>query len=293
MYYVVYGLLYLFSLLPFWFMYLLSDGIYLLLYYVIKYRRDVVMGNLAVAFPDKSEEERVKIAKEFYKSFVDQFIETVKMLSMSRKELDKRFTSDYHVVNDLYSTGKNIQFHLGHCFNWEYATLAFSANITYPLVTVYMPIQNKIFNKIFYDMRSRFGGKLVAATDFRNEFRQYSRGRFGLALVADQSPGGAEHAYWTNFFGRMTAFVPGPEKGAKLNNTAIIMAGIKKKKRGYYHCELKLLTMEPRSLPNGEITREMIRFIEDGIREQPSNYLWSHKRWKIPFDQEKFGHLVV
>jgi len=292
-YYIVYGLLYGISLLPFRILYIISDAASFLLYHVIRYRRDIVANNLLIAFPEKTAAERKRIAKQFYKDFVDNFIEVIKMISISKKELDKRFVGNYQLMNDLYQTGKNVQVHLGHYFNWEYANLAYTANQLYPFIVVYQPISNKVLDRIFYKMRSRFGTKLVPVNNFRNEFAQLSKGKYALILVGDQNPPGPENAYWTDFFGRKTPFVKGPEKGARLKNTAIVMCNIYKVKRGYYRSELRLLTTEPRTLADGVITKEMITFIEDTVRTYPSNYLWSHRRWKWEYDPEKFGHLVV
>lgn len=252
------------------------------------------MQNLLIAFPEKSEAERTQIAKGFYKNFVDNFIEVIKLLSLSRKEVDKRFTcSDYNVINDVFATGKNMQIHLGHFFNWEVANLAYSMHVVFPLLVVYMPIKNEIFNRIFYKARTRFGTQLVAATKFRQEFQPHQKGRYALVLVGDQNPGGPDRAYWTDFFGRKTPFVLGPEKGARLNNAAVVMVSFKKVKRGYYTSYPQLLTLEPRTLPDGEITRRMARFVEDSVRKDPSNYLWSHRRWKYEYVAEKYEKLVV
>lgn len=293
MYYVVYGLLYLFSLLPWRVIYIISDGIYALLYYVISYRREVVANNLAIAFPEKSEEERKKIAKHFYHGFVDNFIETIKLLSISEEEMKERFTGNFEVVNNLHSTGKKVQLHSGHFFNWEFANTGYSLNFNYPLLTVYMPVTNKIFNRLFIHLRKRFGAVLIPATEFKKYFIPHAKTQYCLALVADQNPGGPDNAYWTTFFGRMTPIVKGPERMARANDTAVVMCNFSKIKRGFYHTELVLLTTEPRTLPQGEITKQMMRFIEDTIRKQPANYLWSHRRWKWEFDAEKYQSLVI
>src|SRR6478609_220755 len=123
MFYLVYGFFYLFSLLPFWFMYLLSDGISFLLYYIIRYRRAVVKHNIAIAFPEKTEGERKKIERDFYTHFTDNWI-----------ELNKRFTANYEMLDELYNSGYNVQTHLGHFFNWEYANMAYGMNILHPFV---------------------------------------------------------------------------------------------------------------------------------------------------------------
>ena len=293
MYHIIYGIFYLLSLLPWRVIYIISDGIYGLLYYVIRYRRDVVANNILIAFPEKSDEERKQIVKEFYKNFVDNFIEVIKFVSISKEEVLRRFTFDEKVINDLYPTGRNIQLTLGHFFNWEFANIAYASKITYPIVLVYMPIENKVFDRLFKKIRERFGTNLVAATRFRKEFFPYAKQRYALGLVADQTPGGAENSYWTDFFGRKTAFVKGPERNARMNNEIVILVNFYKVKRGYYHSEFEVITKEPRSLPEGAITKQMVAYIENCICKRPSNYLWSHRRWKWEFDEEKFGHLVI
>lgn len=293
MYYLVYGIFYLLSLLPWRVMYIISDGIYGLLYYVFRYRKAVVENNLLIAFPEKSVEERKQIAKQFYKNFVDNFIEVIKFVSISKEEVQKRFTFDASVINDLYPTGRNIQLTLGHFFNWEFANLAYASSITYPIVLVYMPIENKVFDRLFKKIRERFGTNLVAATRFRKEFLPYAKQRYALGLVADQNPGGQDIAYWTEFFGRKTAFVKGPERNARMNNEIVILVNFYKVKRGYYHSEFEVAATEPRTLPEGAITKKMVAFIENSIRQRPANYLWSHRRWKWEFDEEKHGKFVI
>lgn len=293
MYYIVFGLLYFFSLLPFSILYIFSDVIYLLVYYVIRYRRNIVANNLSIAFPEKTTTERKQIEKDFYKGFIDNFIETIKLFSMSAKEVEKRFVGNFEVVNDLYKTGKKVQLHSGHFFNWEFANAGYAHNFKYPLITVYMPITNKLLDRAFIHMRKRFGTILVPATDFARQFAPYSKTQYCLALVGDQNPGGPERAYWTKFFGKMTPIVKGPERTSKVSDTAVVMCNFYKVKRGYYKTDMVLLTTDPKSLPHGEITRQMMQFVEQSIRKNPSCYLWSHRRWKFEFDENIHGKNVV
>ncbi len=284
MYYLLYGFLYLVSLLPFWILYRISDFAYVIIYYIIGYRKQVVLSNLAIAFPEKSVEARRQIAKKFYRSFTDNFIETIKLLSISKEQLQKRFVCDYKILEDYYATGKSIQFHLAHLFNWEYGDLSFSLVSKYPVLIVYMPLANKAANKLFYELRSRFDAKMIAATSYLKEFKPYSKEKFSLMLVADQSAGKSSAAYWLPFFGKLAPFVTGPEKSARLTDTICLYANFKKFKRGHYHVHFFEITTEPRKLEEGEITKRMIKLIEENIKEQPENYLWSHRRWKHTYD---------
>jgi len=284
MYYVIYPIFYLLSLLPWRVLYFISDGFYGLIYYVIGYRKEVVMKNLLIAFPEKTGAERVRIAKDFYLNFTDTFIETVKLISVSEKEFDKRFTSNIEVVNALYDTGQNAQMFTGHFFNWEFANLGFAKNAKFPLVFVYLPLANKAFNKVIVDLRSRYGSVMLSSGEFKDRFKEYVNGRYALGLAADQNPSSPQNAYWVSFFDRLTPFFTGPEKGAKTNNMLCFFGHFYKVKRGYYHFEFELMTTTPNDFETGELTKLYVDLLEKAIRKKPSNYLWSHRRWKWEFD---------
>lgn len=294
MYFIIYSLLYLISLLPWRVLYIFSDGVAFLLKHVIKYRVNVVNQNLAIAFPHKTEKERKQIATRFYQQFTDSFIETIKLLSISDKTFEKRFTSNVHVLNDLYATGQSVQIMAGHFFNWEFANWGVAKYGKYPFIGVYMPLSNKAFNKIIYNLRARYGSILIPATNFRSQFHKYANeGPYAMALAADQNPGNPLQAYWVNFFGRLTPFVKGPEKGAKLNNTAQVFVHFYRTKRGYYHSEYEVMTTSPNYFNDGQLTALYVKVLEDKIKLNPSNYLWSHRRWKYTYDAAIHAQLVV
>jgi len=286
MYYIVYPLVYLFSLLPFFILYAISDLIAFLLHSVFKYRRDVVLGNLRIAFPGKTEEERKKIARKFYQYFTDTFIESIKCISISKKELEKRNTGSYELINGLLDRGYNINVLGGHQFNWEYGSLLYSLHTKIPITAVYMPISNKVVDKIFYDIRTRYGSVFVSAADFKNTVDTLTKKQYILALAADQNPGDPRYAYWIRFFGRLTPFVTGPEKGAVKNDAAVVFVNFKKVKRGHYHFEPRLLAEHTADRKEGELTCLYRDALEDSIRDDPANYLWSHRRFKFEWKEE-------
>jgi Kdo2-lipid IVA lauroyltransferase/acyltransferase len=285
MYYIVYPLLYLVSLLPFFVLYGISDFFAFLLYHVIKYRRAVVMSNLAIAFPEKTNEERIIIAKKFYQYFTDTMIESLKFISISKKQLLKRSSGSFEIINELIDKGYNINLMAGHQFNWEYANLLYAINLKIPFVGIYMPIKNKSFNKIFYDFRCRYGTILISATDFKNKMHDVFKRQYMLALAADQNPGSPASGYWLNFFGRPVPFVTGPEKGAVKNNAAVVYVGFKKIKRGYYHFTTTLLAEQSAGTKTGELTCLYRDILEKTILEDPANYLWSHRRFKFEWKE--------
>ena len=286
MYYIVYGFLYVLSLLPLRVLFLVSDLIYFLLYYVAGYRRQLVASNLLIAFPEKTEEERKKIAKQFYLNFTDTFIESIKMISISRKELEKRSNCEIDYLNELIAKGYNIHIMAGHQFNWEFANLVYAMYLKAPFVGIYMPMSNKIFEKIFYKIRSAHGTIMISARDFKNKMHTVFSRQYILALAADQNPGNPANAYWVNFFGKPAPFVTGPGKGAVKNNTAVVFVAFSKPKRGHYSFKIVPITENGSSYTPEQLTVMYKNALEDAIRKDPSNYLWSHRRWRHEWKKE-------
>ncbi len=293
MYYLVYAIFYLLSLLPWFVIYLISDFFYALIYYVFGYRKKIVMDNLLIAFPEKTVAERVRIAKKFYRGFTDNFIELIKLVSISESEMKKRFVINIEVVNDLVEKHERVQLVTGHYFNWEFANLAVGLVSKYPFIVAYKPVSNKVFNRLMLHIRSRFGTKLVSSTNFGKDFQKYAKSNHALILVADQNSANTAKAYWVDFFGKKVPFVKGPERGAKMNNQPIVYTHFYKVKRGYYKGHFELVTDTPKAYADGELTKVLIKKIEDSIRKEPANYLWSHRRWKHPYDETKHKHLTI
>jgi KDO2-lipid IV(A) lauroyltransferase len=284
MYYFYYTLLYLLSLLPDRLLYLIGDGFYVLAYYVIGYRKKVVMSNLLIAFPDKTAAERIRIAKDFYHQFVNTMVETIQLIAMSDKRFDQRVTSNVEVLNRYIDAGKNVQLHTAHFFNWEMINLGVARKSLFPFVGVYMSFTNKSFDRIMYQMRKRFNTILIPAAEFKDRFHEYVKGKYALGLVADQNPARIDKAYWVSFFDKITAFTSGPERGARANDTVVMFISIQQSRRGHYHLHYELITENPASLPEGELTKMYVRYLEAAIRANPSNYLWSHRRWKWSYN---------
>jgi len=284
MYYIIYGFLYLLSLLPFFILYGISDACAFIMYKVAGYRKGVVLNNLDIAFPEKSTEEKRRIAWQFYRNLTDTFIETIKLLSLSDERIRQRATTNAEVISDLEKKGKNIQLHSGHQMNWEFGNYAVAMNSKIPFIGVYMRISNKAIDRLFYSLRSKKGTVLVAAQEFRNRVHSVFTSQYILGLVADQNPGVPSTAYWQMFFSRPAPFVTGPDKGARKNNTAVVFVKFVKKRRGYYHFENKLIAENGAEMKDGELTHTYRDFLEEVIREDPANYLWSHRRWKWGWD---------
>lgn len=286
MYYVVYGIFYGMSLLPTWILYRLSDGIAFLLYAVIRYRRRIVLHNLRIAFPEKPERERREIARKFYRNFSDSFMETVKLLSASPAWLEKHFVIDNpEVMEDFARDGRKIQLFLGHLFGWEVANVAMPRLTRFKFLVVYMPLANKVLERVFLRLRARTGTVLLPATSMQRAIIPYRNSVYALALVADQSPSGPDNSYWLNLFGQPTAFIRGAERGSRIGDIPAVFARVYKSGRGRYRSELTTIADHPANLPEGELTLRYRDLLEAAIRQQPATWLWSHKRWKFVWNE--------
>lgn len=124
-YRVYYRLCRMFAWLPFRCLYLISDLMYVQLYYLFRYRRKVVMENLRNSFPEKTDKERRVIARKFYRFFCDLFIETIKLTNIDTAEIRRRICySNPEIFDELYRKGKQVFVVTGHYGNWEWlATL--------------------------------------------------------------------------------------------------------------------------------------------------------------------------
>lgn len=286
MYYVVYGLLYLISLLPFFILYGIADFFFVIIYFVIGYRKQIVMDNLRNSFPDKTEKELKKIARKFYRNFMDNWIETIKLVSISKKSLNKRITGNFEVFQQLHTTGRSVQLNLGHFFNWEIMTLHTGINQPYTFLTVYLPQSSKTMNRLIQKIRSRWGNPQLSTGEMARAIIPWRKKQYLLALGADQSPALPETSYWLYFRHRPAAFAKGPEKYARTQNIPVVMMTTTRPKRGHYHFDYFLLADEPKSLPDGELIRRYVKHMEENIQEQPEIYLWSHRRWKHKWKPE-------
>ena len=281
MYYIIYGFLYLISLLPLRVLYFISDGLYVLIYYVFGYRKKVVFKNLNIAFPEKSEKEKIRIAKNFYHKFIDSLLEMLKLLSASDAFFRKRFVGNWDELIQHYAAGRAVQLHMGHNFNWEWGNIGTALNTKFQVLGVYMPIGNKHFDRLFLKMRMRNGTRMLSAHRMSREFLPFKDMQYCLGLVADQSPGGKlQTAKWYPFFNHLTAFTVGPAKNAIAHNTVVILGFINRVKRGHYQIVYETLTTEPKKYSVDTLTYHYVQYLENVIRQYPDMWLWSHNRFK-------------
>ncbi|SHN17290.1 KDO2-lipid IV(A) lauroyltransferase [Cyclobacterium lianum] len=280
------------SKLPLWVLYLFSDLLYLLAFYLIGYRKKVVQDNLLHSFPEKSPKERKQIEKQFYRNFTDSLAETIKLLSMSEEELDRRFvTKNSELIFDLVNNGEIVIGMCGHFFNWEGHLVAISSKVQDKCETIYTSISNAFFEKLMYGIRSRLGAKITEKKSFQRTFLKNRLVPRLIVLAADQRPNQMDIRYQTSFMNRPTVFFEGGEKLAKKFGLTVIYAQTSKLKRGHYLFEYHILSSPPYdNQPPHSITERFIELVEKNIKEQPALYLWTHNRWKNSLTPNNRGH---
>ncbi len=281
-YYLALPFIYLLSLLPWWLFYGFSDIVFFLLYYVVGYRKKVVWENLKNSFPEKSDAERKKIMRKYYRYLCDLFLETFQTLTMSRSYALKHCSLDVkaqELFKKYYEEKKSFIIVMGHFGNWEWAGNTFSLVCKHQLYVIYHPLANKYFNDLIIKIRTRFGTKLSAMTNAFRDMVGYRNQVTATAFIADQTPF-PENAYWTQFLQQDTPVFRGTEKIASKMNQPVVYVSVKRKKRGYYHITAETLFEEPAKTKDGEISEAHTRRLEQDIREQPEIWLWSHRRWK-------------
>jgi KDO2-lipid IV(A) lauroyltransferase len=278
----LYPILWLISILPFRLLYLFSDGVYLLLYYVIRYRRKTVRDNLALALPNLTAKERLKIEKKSYRHLCDMFLEMIKTMTISAKEMDRRFSfTNLELYKDLEKEGKSIAMFCAHYASYEWI-ISMNKVITFNGYAIYKRIANRYFDKLVRDIRSKFHANLITTKETGPTIlHNQSQGRPSLyGFASDQSPKNSKAHHWTSFMGIQSPVHTGAEMLSKKFDMNVIYIGVRKVKRGFYTATFSLLAENPKLVPNYEITDAFIKLVEAQIHEAPEYYLWTHKRWK-------------
>lgn len=274
-------LLTLVSILPFWIIYGISDFLYVVLNYVVGYRKKVIYDNLTHAFPEKNADEIKTIANKFYHHFCDFSLETVKLHSMSQKQIDKRVkVVGTDILNSLTESGKSIVLMGFHYSNWEWAS-SMQTKSKHQLLMVYSPLRgNSAMERFISHSRGKWGGKSIPIHKTARALLSYiKKGEpAALWLAADQRPP-ANSPFWTTFLNREAPFFSGPEKIAMKTNNPVIFTYMRKIGRGKYEGIFQKLIDEPQKMESKDILLTYIRRMEEIIYEAPEYYLWSHKRW--------------
>ena len=279
------GVLTMLAWLPLGVLYALSTLIIYPLLLVGGYRREVIRRNIRVSFPDKTRKERRRIERKFYLNFADSIVETVKLLHISDREIVRRVKWDnLDVLKKQIEAGRSVVIYFSHCFNWEWAP-SVTLHLDCPGVVfgqIYRPLRSKKFDELMLRVRSRFGSRsLPKATALRSFVKDRQEGLVSITgFMSDQRPSHGDPGYQTSFLGHTSLMISGTETLARKLGTAVVYWDMERNGRGRYTINTRLISEDASKEPEGKITGEYTRMLEKTIRRDPSNWLWSHNRWK-------------
>lgn len=265
-------------------LYRLSNGLYFLVFKVVGYRKKVVLKNLRNSFPEKSDEEILKICKGFYRFFCDWMVEMIKSITISKESAMQRCKFDeksLKLLKELSQQGKKIIFVMGHYGNFELGGAEMAFNTNYQLYVLYKPLSNKYFNTLINNKRTRFGVKIIAMKEALRQMLALKEANklSATVFIADQTPS-PKNAYWTSFLNQYTPVFWGTELIAKKLNYPVVYVCVKQHQRGFYTMEAEMLCENPSTTTTGEISELHTRRLEKDIIAHPDLWLWSHRRWK-------------
>lgn len=276
-YLVVYPL----SLLPMPMLYGIGSFLHFMLYHVTGYRKKVVYQNLKNSFPEKSEDELKKIMRQFYRHLTDLIVESVKIFSISEKQVNRRMKIlNPEVLEPFFQEGRSIILVGGHYNSWEMYALAADAAMSHKGVAIYKELKNKFWDKKMRASRQAFGLKMIPTYSVAKFFQEQHDHPTATIFGGDQSPSSVRKVHWVDFLNQDTAVLTGTERYAVQYNLPVVFGVINKVKRGHYEVEYRLITDQPQSHPEGEITEMHTKALEEVIVNDPQYWLWSHKRWK-------------
>lgn len=302
-YYIGYAFWYVLSLLPLRVLYVVSDLLYLLVCHVVRYRHRVIWKNLKTSFPEKTDNELRQIEHGFYHYFCDYLVETIKLMTISEQQLRERMTfTGAEEVDKVLSSGQSCAVFLGHVGNWEWITslpLWLSADVQ--CAQIYHPLENHAADRLFLKVRQRLGAQCIAMNDTLREIVRYRREKRTICVgyISDQKPHWVNIHHWVDFLNHDTPVLTGTERIIRSTGHAVFYADVTRKRRGYYNCELRPITL-PSTEAEGEAqpvrstatatkseapsqwpyTDIYFRELEQTIRRDPAIWLWSHDRWK-------------
>ena len=268
------------SWVPLPLLYPVSDGLSWLFFRVLKFRRTVVDGNINRSFPEKSEQERRYIAREFYRHLCDLIFESVRAFSISEKELLQRCRIiNPEIFTPYYEKGQSVIICAGHYNSWELMGTALDRQIPHDGVGLYKPLTNAFFDRKMQESRGRFGLRLVSIRKVKAYFEQLEQPA-AIMFATDQSPSNPKRAYWLKFLRQDTGVLFGSENYARKTGSPVVFGNTTKVKRGHYDIYFELITEKPNEQPAGAITEAHTQMLEAQIRRAPQYWLWSHRRWK-------------
>ena len=281
-YILVYPIIWIISIIPTRLLYVISDLLYVLVYYIIGYRKKTVQTNLALCFPEKSKEDINSISKKFYHHFCDMILESIKSVSISEAELKRRFIpTNIEEIRAIENMNKSMILVMGHYASWEWIFIL-QRHTSFKGYAIYKRLENRYFDALVKRVRAKYNTFLITTKEAIPVLvKSKTEGELTLnGFVADQSPKENKGYHWNKFMGITVPFHTGAELMAKRLDMPVVFCKVSKVKRGYYEATFKTITLTPNEYDNYDITDIYMKLLEEQIHEAPEYYLWTHKRWK-------------
>ncbi len=238
------------------------------------------MQNIRNSFPEKTQAEHIVITKKFYRHFCDLVLESLKVFTISEKEVRERMVvKNAELVNSYFEQGRSIIIAGGHYNNWELFAVAIDAPIKHHVIAIYKPLSNLFFEKKMRETRGKYGLQMISSKIVKEVFEKNRTTLTATIFAIDQSPN-PRKCHWMKFLNQDTGVLFGTEKYAKEYNYPVVFGHLTKVKRGYYSLEFFKAFDEPNQTQHGEITEKITQMLEEQIIEKPEFWLWTHKRWK-------------
>lgn len=282
-YILAYPIIWFISILPFRILYFFSDVSFFVIYYIIGYRRKTVRENLALTLRHLTPQERKAVEVKFYHHFTDSFFEMAKSLTISDKQLKKRFVfNNFELVHEYEAKNKSIVILMGHYASYEWLLYMNKSLSSHKGFGIYKVIRNKYFDQLVKKIRGKFNAELIGTRQTIPSMRQNERnGILGVyGFITDQSPKLGSAIHWADFFGMEVPVHVGGEMLAKKIGMNIMFAKVDKTSRGHYSCTFIAVEGDIKEIPNYEVTDSYMKMLEQQILDAPEYYLWSHKRFK-------------
>ena len=281
-YILIYPILWIVSMLPFRILYFVSDLLYILMYYVIGYRKNAVKENLNLVFPNKSEAELRIVLKKFYHHLCDMVVESIKSMNISIDSMKSRYKfNNLDIITGYEKQNKSIILMCAHYGSWEWIFIL-QTYTTHRSYAIYKRLQNKYFDRLVKSIRARYNSYLITTKETFSVMEEAKKnGVLSMSgFASDQSPKIDKARYWADFMGINVPVHTGAEALAKKLDMPVVFFSVKRIKRGYYEATFQTLAEKPKSFNDYEITDRYLKLVEAQINEAPEYYLWTHKRWK-------------
>ncbi|MGB2173726.1 MAG: lysophospholipid acyltransferase family protein [Flavobacteriaceae bacterium] len=281
-YILIYPILWFISILPFRLLYALSDFLYILMYYVFRYRKQTVIDNLRLVFPEKSDHEIKIITKKFFHHFCDMMLESIKSMNISLESMKARYTfKNLDIIKKFEKQNKSIVLMCAHYGSWEWIFIL-QTYTTHRGYGIYKRLQNKYFDRLIKSIRARYNSYLITTKETFSVLEDAKKnGILSMnGFASDQSPKKEKAHHWNEFMGIKVPVHTGAEMMAKKLDMPVVFFAVERKKRGYYEATFQTLAEKPTDFKDYEITDKFLKLVEAQIHEAPEYYLWTHKRWK-------------